>query len=153
MAPRQRLDVALTVDRLNTALYQASPASWADWQARLEALDGTVDLAVDRLSHDILRGHYWNVVAVYLIALRPPPPVAAALLLLLAVLVFVPIRYVYPSRTVTLRPLTVLFGALWAIAFLTLIWLLPAPPAWLVWVSSIYPVYYVALSLWLTARR
>ena len=45
---------------------------------------------------------YWNVVAVYLIALRPPPPVAAAILLLLAVLVFVPIRYVYPSRTVDL---------------------------------------------------
>ncbi len=50
------MDIALTADRLNTALYQASPPSWADWRARLEALDGTVDIAVDRLSHDILRG-------------------------------------------------------------------------------------------------
>ena len=96
---------------------------------------------------------YWNVVAVYLIALRPAPPVAAAILLLLAALVFVPIRYVYPSRTVTLRPLTVSLGVLWAAAFLALIWQLPDPPVWLVGVSSIYPVYYVALSLWLTARR
>ena len=56
MAPRPRVDIALTADRLNTALYQASLPSWADWQARLEALDGRVDIAVDRLSHDILRG-------------------------------------------------------------------------------------------------
>ena len=54
-APRPRLDLALTADRLNTALYQSPPA-WADWRARLEALNGTLDITVDRLSHDILRG-------------------------------------------------------------------------------------------------
>jgi phosphatidylcholine synthase len=96
---------------------------------------------------------YWNIVAIYLIALRPAPAVAAAILLTLAALVFVPIRYVYPSRTVYLRPLTLALGAPWAVALVALIWLLPAPPAWLVWGSLIYPVYYVALSLWLTARR
>jgi len=96
---------------------------------------------------------YWNIVAVYLIALRPAPPIAAGILLLLAALVFVPIRYVYPSRTVTLRPLTLSLGAMWAAAFLALIWQLPAPPAWLVWASLGYLVYYLALSLWLTARR
>lgn len=96
---------------------------------------------------------YWNIVAVYLIALRPAPPVAAGLLLVLAALVFVPIRYVYPSRTVTLRPLTLALGAVWAVTLLALIAQLPDPPAWLVWASSIYPVYYLALSLWLTARR
>ena len=96
---------------------------------------------------------YWNIVAVYLIALRPAPPIAAGILLVLAALVFVPIRYIYPSRTVTLRLLTVSLGAVWAVAFLALIWQLPAAPAWLVWVASVYPVYYVALSLWLTARR
>ena len=96
---------------------------------------------------------YWNVVAVYLIAVRPPPLVSAGLLLALAALVFVPIRYVYPSRTVTLRPLTLALGAVWAVTLLALIAQLPDPPAWLVWASSIYPVYYLALSLWLTARR
>jgi phosphatidylcholine synthase len=96
---------------------------------------------------------YWNIVAVYLIALRPPPAVVAAILLTLAVLVFVPIRYVYPSRTVFLRPLTLGLGALWTLAFVALIWLLPVPPAWLVWASLAYPAYYLALSLWITARR
>ena len=96
---------------------------------------------------------YWNIVAVYLIALRPAPLTAAAILLTLAALVFVPIRYVYPSRTVFLRPLTLALGAAWAVAFVGVIWWLPAPPPWLVWASLLYLVYYVALSLWLTARR
>jgi phosphatidylcholine synthase len=96
---------------------------------------------------------YWNLVAVYLVALRPPPVVSAAILLALAALVFVPIRYVYPSRTVYLRPLTLAFGAVWTIVFVALIWTLPAPPLWLVWLSLTYPAYYVALSLWLSARR
>jgi phosphatidylcholine synthase len=96
---------------------------------------------------------YWNIVAVYLIALRPPPGVAAGILLGLAILVFVPIRYVYPTRTVFLRPLTLALGAVWTIVFVLLIWRLPAPPPALVWGSLAYPAYYVALSLWLTARR
>jgi phosphatidylcholine synthase len=96
---------------------------------------------------------YWNIVAVYLIALRPAPSTTAGILLGLAALVFVPIRYVYPSRTVPLRSLTLGLGAIWALLFVALIWWLPAPPAWLVWTSLIYPAYYVALSLWLTTRR
>jgi phosphatidylcholine synthase len=96
---------------------------------------------------------YWNVVAVYLVALRPPPLASAAILLVLAALVFVPIRYIYPSRTTYLQTLTLGLGALWTVVFVALIWLLPTPPPWLVWISLVYPAYYLALSLWLTARR
>jgi phosphatidylcholine synthase len=96
---------------------------------------------------------YWNIVAVYLIALRPAPAITAAILLALAVLVFVPIRYVYPSRTETLRGLTVALGAIWALLFLGLIWFIESPPAWLVGASLVFPLYYLALSLWVTARR
>jgi phosphatidylcholine synthase len=96
---------------------------------------------------------YWNIVAVYLIALRPPPATAAGILLALAVLVFVPIRYVYPSRTETLRPLTLGLGVVWGVLFLAVIWQIAAPPAWLVWTSLLFPLYYLALSLWITARR
>lgn len=96
---------------------------------------------------------YWNIVAVYLAVWRLPPWVAATILLTLAVLVFVPIRYVYPSRTVFLRPLTLGLGAIWTVLFLALLWLLPEPPRWLVQATLAYPVYYVALSLWVTVRR
>jgi phosphatidylcholine synthase len=96
---------------------------------------------------------YWNLVVFYLFLLSWPGWANAAVLVTFAVLVFVPIRYVYPSRTATLRPLTLGLGGLWAMLFLALIWRIDAPPAWLLWSSLVYPAYYLGLSLWLTARR
>jgi phosphatidylcholine synthase len=94
---------------------------------------------------------YWNLVVFYLWALGWAPWANAALLVALAVLVFVPIRYVYPSRTPTLRPLTVGLGVAWSAS---LVWALvqPEPPRDVVAASLAYPVYYVALSLWLQRR-
>src|SRR5438309_4223933 len=56
---------------------------------------------------------YWNVVAFYLYALGWPPALNAVVVVLLSLAVFVPIRYVYPSRTTTLRPVTVALGLVW----------------------------------------
>ena len=96
---------------------------------------------------------YWNVVVLYFVLLGTSQRVNAVILLGLAALVFVPIRYVYPSRTVTLRPLTVALGALWATALLAA--LLGSPPASrrLAWASLLFPAYYFVLSLALDARR
>jgi phosphatidylcholine synthase len=96
---------------------------------------------------------YWNIVAVYLVALRLSPASAAAWLLAFAVLVFVPVGYVYPSRTPTLRGLTVGLGIVWGVAMVAIIWTIDAPPHWLVMGSLAYPVYYGALSLFLHGRR
>ena len=52
----------------------------------------------------------WNIVAVYLVALQLPAVINAGFLLLCAAGVFVPIGYVYPSRTVQLRRLTIRGG-------------------------------------------
>src|SRR5262249_37663766 len=61
---------------------------------------------------------YWNIVAFYLYALGWPPAVNAAWLVAFAVGVFVPIRYVYPSRTPTLRALTVTLGIAWGVVLI-----------------------------------
>ena len=53
---------------------------------------------------------YWNIVVLYLMLFRVPPLVNAVVLLALSALVFVRIGYVYPSRTPTLRTLTLLLG-------------------------------------------
>lgn len=92
---------------------------------------------------------YWNIVALYLYGWRLAPTVAAILLLSLAILVLVPIRYVYPSRTMTLRATTLALGAGWGLLILWAVWRLPdgAEP-WLT-VSLVFPIYYTALSLWL----
>ena len=96
---------------------------------------------------------YWNVVAFYLYVLEWPPALNAAVLVVLAVLVFVPIRYAYPSRMTELRLPTVVLGLVWGTAVL---WALAhfesAPRTVLTW-SLVYPAYYIGVSLYLHAKR
>jgi phosphatidylcholine synthase len=94
---------------------------------------------------------YWNIVVAYLYLLQLSPIANSMILSVLAVLVFVPIRYVYPSRTVALKWPTLLLGTMWAIVFTWMIWRLPAVDGPWTMISLIFPVYYVALSLWLHA--
>lgn len=77
----------------------------------------------------------------------------AAALVLLSALVFVPWRYLYPSRTPVWPRLTNLLGAVWALLVLLLLWTLPSPRRLLVGASLVFPAYYVGLSLWLGTRR
>jgi phosphatidylcholine synthase len=92
---------------------------------------------------------YWNLVALYLFLLRFTPEVNAAILLVFAVLVFVPIRYVYPSRTATLSTLTNTLGVLWAVLTMWIVWRLPALEGPWAWVSLLFPIYYFILSAYL----
>jgi phosphatidylcholine synthase len=96
---------------------------------------------------------YWNLVVFYLFLMHGPQVANAIVLVALAVLVFVPIRYVYPSRTPTLRALTVALGIAWGITLLVMVWQLPAISAPLLWGSLAFPIYYVVLSLVVGWRR
>lgn len=96
---------------------------------------------------------YWNVVVFYFYVLGLPPEVNALILFVLALLVFVPLRYVYPSKTKFWQPLTLVLGALWALLLAWLVITIEAPDAMLAWLSLAYPAYYVALSLYLHFNR
>ena len=96
---------------------------------------------------------YWNIVVFYLFVLDMSRMANAGVLLVLAALVFVPIGYVYPSRTPTLRVVTVLLGMAWGFAMLAMIWQYPDVPPRLAWASLLFPVYYLVLSLVLHSRR
>ena len=95
---------------------------------------------------------YWNIVVVYLYVLQLPQRTNAIILVVLAILVFVPIRYLYPSRTRTLKVPTLALGTMWAALFAWMIWRLPAVDGPWTLISLIFPVYYVLLSLWLSRR-
>ena len=90
---------------------------------------------------------YWNVAALYMLLMNLPPWVNFGFLMLFNVLVFVPIKYIYPSRNSYLRTLTLgltyLYGAIgiWGLVQY------PNQPKWVVWVSLIYVAYYLVLSL------
>jgi phosphatidylcholine synthase len=96
---------------------------------------------------------YWNVVVLYLLLFHVTPGWNAVILLVLSALIFVRIGYVYPSRTPTLRALTLTLAAVWAGMIAVIVALWPSPPRLLAIASLVFPVYYVMLSLWLHSRR
>jgi len=96
---------------------------------------------------------YWNIVALYLYAAKVPPAINAVILIGLTALVFVRIGYVYPSRTPTLRTLTLVLGSIWALLMIAVIYTLPDVPGALLAASLFFPAYYIVLSLVLQMRR
>ena len=96
---------------------------------------------------------YWNVVAFYVIVLDLDPGVTAAILLVLSVLVFVPVGYLYPSRTTAFRRTNLALTALWLGLYALILTQMPDPSPVLVALSLGYLAYYLAVSLALTVRR
>ena len=96
---------------------------------------------------------YWNLLAFYLLVLRPGPWIGFVLVVVLCVLVFVPVRYIYPTRTREYRTLTLILTGVWAVSVLVLLLQYPDAKRWLAYGSLLYVVYYTGLSLKLNARR
>lgn len=93
---------------------------------------------------------YWNVVAFYVVVLSLSPTATGVILLVCSILVFVPVKYVYPSRTKAFRSMNLLTTAIWLASYAVLLAQMPNPSAIVVAISLAYLVYYGALSLYLT---
>jgi phosphatidylcholine synthase len=99
---------------------------------------------------------YWNIVVFYMFFWQLGPWTNVAILLILAVLSFVPIKYVYPSRLDYLTHNPVLrFGmllatCLWGIATAKLLWDYPQANALMCFISMGYLLLYVGISLYRT---
>ena len=96
---------------------------------------------------------YWNIVVFYFYVLKTPLWVNAFVIIALSVLVFAPIKFIYPSRSPRFRAQTNIFGALWGGLDLYMIYRLPQDSPALAFASLLFPAYYTALSLWLEYRR
>src|SRR6476660_3766662 len=96
---------------------------------------------------------YWNIVVFYLYVLQAPLWVNAFLIIALSILVFVPIKFIYPSRSPRFRASINILGAVWGVAVLYMIYRLPHGDRTLAFASLFFPAYYMALSLWLEFRR
>jgi phosphatidylcholine synthase len=96
---------------------------------------------------------YWNILALYLLALATPGWLNAMLILTLSLFVFIPIKYIYPSRTAVFQWLTVSLGLVWGVLVVLTIYYLPAPPRAMVYASLFFPLYYTILSFWLSSRQ
>lgn len=99
---------------------------------------------------------YWNIALFYLFFWQTAPWLNAGILLLLALLSFVPIKYVYPSRleylahNIYLRWGMLLLTIIWGIATAGLLWAWPHSHPLLVFFSVGYLIVYVLISLYRT---
>jgi phosphatidylcholine synthase len=96
---------------------------------------------------------YWNIVLVYLMVAGFSQATNGVILLALAAFVFVPIKYVYPSRTRDLQLVTLALGVIWGVLMCVMLWQFPRVSATVFRLALVFPVYYVALSLYLQFRR
>lgn len=90
---------------------------------------------------------YWNIAALYMLLMGLPQWVNFGFMVLFNILVFVPVKYIYPSRNTTLRTLTLGLTFLYATIGIWGLLLYPNTPRWVVWASFVYIAYYIVLSL------
>jgi phosphatidylcholine synthase len=95
---------------------------------------------------------YFNVVAFYAIVFEPGPGALATGLVVCSLLVFVPIRYVYPTRTLSFRRLSLSLTALWLISYAVILLEMPRPDPLILSFSVLYLCYYFGLSFYLSAK-
>lgn len=96
---------------------------------------------------------YWNVVAFYCYVLESNPLFNAFLVIVLSVMVFVPVRYLYPSRNAFLQGLTIGLGVVWGVLCFVVVFYLPDPPYGVALASLFFPAYYLGLSFWSHLRH
>ncbi len=147
------------VDFLNYVIVPAVFLVWAgslvSWHwAALPILASAYGFSQDsaKTEDDFFLGFpsYWNVVALYLWLFEVSPQVGTAIVAVFSAMVFVPLKYLYPSRMPVLRRTTNITCALWTLA-LTGCVLDPVQTAsiHLLALTLLFPIYYLALSFWI----
>ena len=96
---------------------------------------------------------YWDVVVFYMYTLATPQWFNVAAFLAFGIAVFVPIRYLYPSKNKTLQRTTYVLAALWALSLVLVLAQFPHPSRALAAASLFFPVYYFAISFHLHFRQ
>lgn len=95
---------------------------------------------------------YFNVVVFYALVFDLSVGTVAVVILVCSALVFIPIRYVYPTRTAYFRRLSLLMTALWLLSYAVILLQMPNPEPLVLGFSILYLVYYLGLSLHLNAK-
>jgi phosphatidylcholine synthase len=89
----------------------------------------------------------WNFLVIYMMLLGLNPWINLAALVVCNILVFVPVKYLYPSRNTRLRKLTLGFTYLYSALGVWGLLQYPNVPEWVVWASFAYVAYYAILSI------
>jgi phosphatidylcholine synthase len=89
----------------------------------------------------------WNLVAFYLLLVRPAPWIAIVTIAAFAVMTFLPIRFVHPVRVRRLRWLTLGVLLLWAALALVALLQGLAPQPWVTAALCLIAIYFLVIGL------
>ena len=95
---------------------------------------------------------YWNIYGYYagILSAYGGALLSTSALILLSILTVMPVRFVYPNQARRpWRGILLVGGMVWAALVLSVLPWYPYIPAALVWISTIYPAFYVVLSIYL----
>ncbi|HZS04495.1 MAG TPA: CDP-alcohol phosphatidyltransferase family protein [Blastocatellia bacterium] len=95
---------------------------------------------------------YWNIVGFYLYILKLPEWFSLGAIIVLALLTFVPSRYLYTTHGGPFSLLTNVLGSAWGVSLILILVQMPDVSGTLIYVSLIFPVYYMVLSWAITIR-
>lgn len=96
---------------------------------------------------------YWNIIAIYLYFLRVPVWTNILVLVGFSILTFIPSVYLYPSQRAPFSKITNVLASVWAAFIVYIILSQPANTKTLVWLSLIFPAYYILVSWYVTIKR
>ncbi len=92
---------------------------------------------------------YWNIVVVYFILLNASPWTAFISIVVLGILIFIPIKYAYPTRMIRFQTLTLVLSYVWGALLVLPVWQFPNHATWPVYLSLVFIVYYMWVSLYM----
>jgi phosphatidylcholine synthase len=95
---------------------------------------------------------YWNIIALYAILLPLSPLVTIILIITCSILVFVPIKFIYPTRTQQYKKLNLSAASIYFVLFIIILIQYPNTNISLVILSLLYWLYYLIMSLYLTIQ-
>jgi phosphatidylcholine synthase len=95
----------------------------------------------------------WNVIAFYLLLLRPASAVAFVIVALFIVLTFVPVRFVHPLRVRRLRVPTLALLGVWSVLATVAVLHGLVPPVWVSAGLCAIAVYFLVVGLLPAPRR
>ena len=135
----------------------AGPAFLWIIPALIASLLGFANVAAKQEEEGFFLGFpsYWNIYAFYagLWHAEIGPWLPTAVLILLTILSVLPVRFIYPNLAPPAWRWPILIGAvIWTVLLVAMLPTYPDVPAWLTWLSAIYPAFYVALSLYLDLK-
>jgi phosphatidylcholine synthase len=88
----------------------------------------------------------WNFLVIYMMLLGLHPWINFALIVICNILVFVPIKYLYPTRNMRLRRLTLVLTYAYGVLGVWALLQYPNVPDWVAPVSFVYVAFYAVMS-------